>query len=420
MTEKKLIMIYSIHQVLHWMITGIFVPVMALYQLEKGLNLFQIGMSGALYSGITVILELPTGGLADSIGRKKVYILSLYVKGVSIIILCFAQNFTLILLGFLVMGIARALSSGTLDAWFVDEYKKYSPNGNLQKAFATIGIFIPIGLGISSLLGGYLPMSLGRFTETIRGMDKYSGNLLIMLILLFIQMAYTLIFIKEYRKTIRGFSIINECKRLPSALSSSIQCGFKDKVIFLLLLSSVAWGLGFSGLEQFWQPRVKSILGSDEQTWIFGVLTTGYFLAGAFGNLLATGICKLFKENYPRILFISRLLMGTLFIFLAFQQSIIGFSFLYFTLFMINGLSSSPSSYILNEQIEEHNRSTLLSLESLCVQIGGLIGVLMMGIIAQKISIPIAWVVGAAVLCISSMLYLFIPQYKAISKGSSL
>jgi predicted MFS family arabinose efflux permease len=87
---------------------------------------------------------------------------------------------------------------------------------------------------------------------------------------------------------------------------------------------------------------------------------------------------------------------------------------------MINGLSSSPSSYILNEQIEEHNRSTLLSLESLCVQIGGLIGVLMMGIIAQKISIPIAWVVGAAVLCISSMLYLFIPQYKAISKGSSI
>ena len=42
-TGRKLIALYSIHQSLHWFVTGLLVPVIALMQMEKGLDLFQIG-----------------------------------------------------------------------------------------------------------------------------------------------------------------------------------------------------------------------------------------------------------------------------------------------------------------------------------------------------------------------------------------
>ena len=71
MTKKTLVFVFSLNQTLHWFIIGLIIPVMALLQLEKGLNLFQIGITAAIYGGTVIALELPTGGLADAIGRKR-------------------------------------------------------------------------------------------------------------------------------------------------------------------------------------------------------------------------------------------------------------------------------------------------------------------------------------------------------------
>jgi len=68
------------------------VPVISLLQLEKGLDLFQIGLAIAVYSATVMALELPTGGLADSTGRKRVYLYSLASQLVAITVLLFAQT----------------------------------------------------------------------------------------------------------------------------------------------------------------------------------------------------------------------------------------------------------------------------------------------------------------------------------------
>ena len=62
-----------------------------------------------------------------------------------------------------------------------------SPSGNLQAALAKAGIFIPLGLGLGSLLGGVLPMTLGKITTQIPGFDIYSSNLLVVLSLEILQ-----------------------------------------------------------------------------------------------------------------------------------------------------------------------------------------------------------------------------------------
>ncbi|MBA7566385.1 MFS transporter [Candidatus Atribacteria bacterium 1244-E10-H5-B2] len=166
--------------------------------------------------------------------------------------------------------------------------------------------------------------------------------------------------------------------------------------------------MGFSGLETFWQPQVKNILGSDSQTWIFGALTAGYFFAGSLGNVLITPLCKLFKNNYSLVLFLIRFFMGVLFFILALQNKIAGFTIFYLTLFLYNGMSNAPHATIFNYQIPSEKRSTLLSFESLFLQIGGLLGALIMGYISNSFSITIAWFIGSAVLVLSCFTYLFL------------
>ena len=55
---------------LRWLPVGLMIPVSVLLMLERGLSLAQAGSVAAI-QGITVmILELPTGGLTDALGRR--------------------------------------------------------------------------------------------------------------------------------------------------------------------------------------------------------------------------------------------------------------------------------------------------------------------------------------------------------------
>ena len=76
MNKNRLSILASFNLSFHWFAMGIIIPIMTLFLLEKGLTLLQIGIAFAVYSAATVLLELPTGGLADSIGVESSIILS--------------------------------------------------------------------------------------------------------------------------------------------------------------------------------------------------------------------------------------------------------------------------------------------------------------------------------------------------------
>ena len=65
-------------------------------------------------------LELPTGGLSDSWGRRPVLLLSHVVGIASLALLVFADSFAEFLVVWALQGVYRALDSGPLEAWYVD------------------------------------------------------------------------------------------------------------------------------------------------------------------------------------------------------------------------------------------------------------------------------------------------------------
>ena len=57
---------------LRWLPVGLTTPVMVLLASSRGLSPVEIGLAFTAHGVVIVLLELPTGGLADSLGRRPI------------------------------------------------------------------------------------------------------------------------------------------------------------------------------------------------------------------------------------------------------------------------------------------------------------------------------------------------------------
>ena len=95
---KHIQRVYYLVLSLHWFSTALPLALLVLLHQTRGLDLFQVGLLMGAYSLTIVLLEVPTGGLADSIGRKKVTLLAYGFTLLSGGIFLFAFSFPAFLL----------------------------------------------------------------------------------------------------------------------------------------------------------------------------------------------------------------------------------------------------------------------------------------------------------------------------------
>ena len=67
---------------------GLTVAVVALALTDRDMDLFQISILFGVYSLTAMAMELPFGGLADSIGRKPVFLAAVIASLISIALFC--------------------------------------------------------------------------------------------------------------------------------------------------------------------------------------------------------------------------------------------------------------------------------------------------------------------------------------------
>lgn len=148
---------YGLITFLIWFATALPLALSVLLVQGRGLSLSEIGLVMGIYSLTVVLLEVPTGGLADAAGRKRVALLAYALQAVSSVLLLLAFSFPAFLVAMLVYGAGRALSSGSLDAWFVDELQGANPDVDLQPALARVETISLFALGAGTLAGSLLP-----------------------------------------------------------------------------------------------------------------------------------------------------------------------------------------------------------------------------------------------------------------------
>src|SRR5689334_9300115 len=103
---------YAAVSFLTWLPTGLYIPASVLLMLDRGLSLPTIAAISTVYSICVAVLELPTGGLADVIGRRPILITAALTSLASLVIVGLATTAALFLVGAVLRGVARALGSG--------------------------------------------------------------------------------------------------------------------------------------------------------------------------------------------------------------------------------------------------------------------------------------------------------------------
>lgn len=91
--------------------------------LDKGLSLSQILLVQAGFSVAVLLFEFPSGSIADMISRRTLYFISRLVFCAFFLLVIFGHGFPLMLLAWIIYGLATALESGTLDAALINNAK---------------------------------------------------------------------------------------------------------------------------------------------------------------------------------------------------------------------------------------------------------------------------------------------------------
>ena len=127
-----------------------------LLALSRGLSLTEIGLVFSLQGLVVLALELPTGGLSDSLGRRPVLILASLVGLVSLGLLTVADSVALFAASTALQGVFRALDSGPLEAWYVDATLAAEPDAEIEKGLGAASAVLSVAIAIGALTSGAL------------------------------------------------------------------------------------------------------------------------------------------------------------------------------------------------------------------------------------------------------------------------
>lgn len=127
-----------------------------LYLAYCGLNLTEIGMIEGMYHATSILFEIPSGALADLLGRKKSMILSKLCIAISCMIMLLSKNFWLFMLSFIIQALGNNLNSGSEEALIYDSMKYIDQEQNYIGVSGRLNIIVEIAQGIATVVGGIL------------------------------------------------------------------------------------------------------------------------------------------------------------------------------------------------------------------------------------------------------------------------
>ncbi|MEU8615023.1 MFS transporter, partial [Actinoplanes sp. NPDC048791] len=83
---------YALLNALLWLPAGLYLVPLVLLMLDRGLTVSTIAVVGVAYGLTIAVLELPTGGLADVLGRRPVLIASAVAGAAGLLLLGLADT----------------------------------------------------------------------------------------------------------------------------------------------------------------------------------------------------------------------------------------------------------------------------------------------------------------------------------------
>ena len=360
---KKVSNIYTSLFTIDRFLVSFFGTIYPLYALSIGLTNFEMTLLNAVFFHFMImVLELPTGIIADAFNKKLSVVLGFLIFGIGLIFF-FIPNFWFFALGEFLGAVGCSLVSGAFTAWLIEK----TGEKESQKVIANSHFYANISGILAGLLAGYLATVIG-----------YANIFLISGIAFIITSLLAFLFMsKDENKKIHQKYGLEKYLEINGQVWHFFQSQ-KEKMVLSLLASSMF--LGYIGLFMFWQP-VFTKNGLDLR--FVGLVSAIISISMAIGNKIANR----FKSNKKALnfgiflMFFGMLILASLVRF-NFYLAIIGFA-----IFELGyGLYQPKLISFFNEGLPNKIRSSLNSILSLIMKIGSTAGLLLAGFIADIIT----------------------------------
>jgi MFS family permease len=369
-------------------------PVFILHMTDRGLDLALIGLAFGIRAVIVVVLEIPTGGLADAIGRKPVALASQASTLISFVFLLVVAGPATLMLYAVFQGVGAALHSGALEAWYVDKLTAADPGVSLQKNLARISVAQTAAMLAGAGLGGALP-SLASGWDLPWPIAGFGFALLAGLVMRGFVWWLTVVLVEEPEFAGRARPAV--ALGTPAIIRDGLRLALHVPVMPFLLLAGAAMGVSIISIETFWQPIASLTFGADPGTSAaYGALGLVLGGAGLLGSLAVMRYGDLFPGGPAALAGVSQLVKGAAMLLLAVQLGgagvALGLGLAYFAI----ATQNVPHDTLLNEAIPNERRSILLSINSLVFFLGIAVGSSLLGLLASRSDPRVA--LGAAAL----------------------
>ncbi len=404
---------------LHVFSMGVIIPVFSLVFLSKGLGLEQLAIVMGVMSFTVILLELPTGILADLWGKKRVFLLSVGFSCIGVVIILLGGSFAMLCLGMAATGMGRALSSGSLESLYIDDFVSKYGNSALPAVLTRLNILEPAGLAAGAALGGFLP-GIG-LSMALPFSSPYDSNLAVKLIVGLVTGMLTFIWIKEpSRVTSAGHDGAGPSfhLHLKRHLLESGRLIKSRPILGLIFISVFTAGFFLFTLETYWQPQFINLLPDKGNLWLLGILSFLYFGGALLGSLFAKELLKLSRIKSYYLFPIGRLALAFFLILLGYQMHLSGFILLFVLTYFALGLSNIPESVLLNSAVSNEFRASALSMSSLTLQLGGLSAAAVSAIMLKYTSVPFLWSASSILMIFSSLIFLLFNKKAPPPSGS--
>lgn len=311
---------------------------------QRGMTIQMVVYTEILYAITVILLEIPTGILADKWGRKRMMIWNAFFGCLEFAILIFAHSFWQFAAAILLAGIGRAMSSGSENALLYDSLRSGGRECHFEKYLGRVNTIDFTAVIIASLYGSILGARFGYVLD-------YRLSVVSMLISLFASFS-----LKEPASS----EIPEEPVPVREYVRFSIGFFRGNPDVCLVLLAGMVTGACLNFLDEFWQLYVVR-LGIPVE--YFGVLLSLILLTRLPGNMLSHAVKKRF--GYRSLLAVTTGVFSAGFLYLAAFR---GFTTL--GAILLIGLTSGlidplVSGYLHHRITDSAKRATLDSFQSL-------------------------------------------------------
>jgi MFS family permease len=369
--------LYTLSAALIWGVNTLFL-------LDAGLSFLEVFIANAAFSAGMVVFEIPTGVVADTLGRRVSFLLSVSVLGVTTLMYVGLAQVEAGVLAFalvsVLMGLGFTFYSGAMEAWLVDALAATGYRGLLDRVFARGQQITGAAMLVGTVGGGLL----GQIDLSLPYVAR-SGLLAAVFVVAFVVM-------HDIGFTPRRVTMGELPVEVVRNARAGVEFGWRQRSLRLLMLAGLAqsaflmWGFYAS------QPYLLELLDSDA-VWVAGFVAAGVALATIAGNQIVR-LASRYCGRRTTLLLAAGAVETCAAVVMGLASSFWVALPALFVVMGATGVTGPVRSAYLHQVVPTEQRATVVSFDSMVSSVGGIGGQVGLGLLGEARSIGSAFVAG--------------------------